>query len=255
MIRLTSRSPHVQLPVPRILTHSSTGVWDFGASLRDSSSQLTELWKSRQECVHVAGLFIPNYGLVRGVTVRLRKGTLLSLSEQELVDCVTTCNKCSGGWPASAFQWVISNRGIATEAYYPYSGTNGYCNGNLVSYRAASITGYVNVPQYNEMALMYAVAMQPVSVALEATSTSFQFYKGGIYSGPCGNTLNHAVTIIGYGVASNGMKYWIIKNSWGSTWGVGGYMYIQKEVYNLPSGLCGLAMAPSYPIASPYASA
>ncbi|KAJ4753124.1 Cysteine protease [Rhynchospora pubera] len=187
--------------------------------------------------------------------VRLRKGTLLSLSEQELVDCVTTCNKCSGGWPASAFQWVISNRGIATEAYYPYSGTNGFCNGNLASYRAASITGYVNVPQYNEMALMYAVAMQPVSVALEATSTSFQFYRGGIYSGPCGNTLNHAVTIIGYGVAGDGMKYWIIKNSWGPTWGVGGYMYIQKEVYNLPAGLCGLAMAPSYPIASPYASA
>ncbi|KAJ4765007.1 Cysteine protease [Rhynchospora pubera] len=187
--------------------------------------------------------------------VRLRKGILLSLSEQELVDCVTTCYKCKGGWPTSAFQWVINNGGIATEAYYPYSATDGYCNGNLASYRAASITGYVNVPQYNEMSLMYAVAMQPVSVLLEATSTSFQFYNGGIYSGPCGNTLNHAVTIIGYGVASNGMKYWIIKNSWGSTWGVGGYMYIQKEVYNLPAGLCGLAMSPSYPIASPYASA
>ncbi|KAJ3696642.1 hypothetical protein LUZ61_000347 [Rhynchospora tenuis] len=187
--------------------------------------------------------------------VRLRKGILFSLSEQELVDCVNTCYKCNGGWPTNAFQWVVSNGGIATEAYYPYSGTSGFCNSNLASYRAASITGYVNVPSYNEMALMYAVATQPVSVLLEATSTSFRFYNGGIYSGPCGYTLNHAVTIIGYGVAGNGMKYWIIKNSWGTTWGAGGYMYIQKDVYNLPAGLCGLAMSPSYPIASPYASA
>ncbi|KAJ4753125.1 hypothetical protein LUZ62_087530 [Rhynchospora pubera] len=160
-----------------------------------------------------------------------------------------------GGWATKAFQWVINNNGIATEEYYPYSATNGTCNGNLISYRAASITGYVNVPYYNETALMYAVAMQPVSVSLEATSTSFQFYKGGIYSGPCGRNTNHAVTIIGYGIDGNGMKYWIIKNSWGSTWGVGGYMYIEKDNYYYPEGRCGLAMYPSYPIASPYASA
>ncbi|KAJ3696643.1 hypothetical protein LUZ61_000348 [Rhynchospora tenuis] len=187
--------------------------------------------------------------------VKIKKGYLLSLSEQELVDCVSTCYKCRGGWPTKAFQWVINNGGIATESYYPYSATNGTCNSNGASYHAASIKGYVNVPRYNERALMYAVAMQPVSVALEASSRSFQFYRGGIYTGTCGNTLNHAVTIIGYGIAGNGMKYWIIKNSWGTTWGAGGYMYIQKDVYNLPAGLCGLAMSPAYPIALLHASA
>ncbi|KAJ3696644.1 hypothetical protein LUZ61_000349 [Rhynchospora tenuis] len=188
--------------------------------------------------------------------VKIKKGTLLSLSEQELVDCVTTCYKCQGGRADNAFQWVKTNGGITTEANYAYSATNGFCNANLISYHAASITGYAYVPSYNETALMYAVAMQPVSVSLDASSSSFQFYSGGIYTGPCDGTINHAVTFIGYGVDSKGMKYWILKNSWGTTWGATGYMYIQKDVYPEGTrGLCGLAIEPSYPIASSSASA
>ncbi|MBA0865507.1 hypothetical protein Goshw_012851 [Gossypium schwendimanii] len=104
------------------------------------------------------------------------------------------------------------------------------------------------VPKNDEEALLKAAANQPVSVALEGTGRDFQLYSGGVFTGDCGNSLTHAATIVGYGTSEEGLNYWLIKNSWGETWGENGYMRIQRNV-ETQGGLCGIAMKASYPIA------
>lgn len=146
-----------------------------------------------------------------------------------------------------AFSFIISNGGIASEAKYPYVGTQGVCDATKLPYHAASISGYVDVPPYNERALKFAVAYQPVSVAIDASGLDFQLYTSGIFSGPCGTDLDHAVTVVGYGRNKYGTKYWIVKNSWGTWWGDHGYIYMERDVVD-PEGLCGIALAASYPI-------
>ncbi|KAJ3699301.1 hypothetical protein LUZ61_003006 [Rhynchospora tenuis] len=180
---------------------------------------------------------------------KIKTGNLISLSEQELVDCDTTCHGCSGGYEYYAFDWVAKNGGITTEANYPYiSGTTKgkfKCDTTKTSDHAATITGYQFVTTYSESALANAVANQPVSIAIDASGSAFQFYSGGIFTGPCGTTLDHAVTAVGYD-SLNGVNYWIVKNSWGTSWGEAGYIRMQKDISST-SGLCGLAMEPSYP--------
>ncbi|TKY49399.1 Senescence-specific cysteine protease SAG39 [Spatholobus suberectus] len=144
-----------------------------------------------------------------------------------------------------AFKYIIQNRGLATEANYPYRGIVGTCQNGIA--RAAQISGYVNVPPNNEEQLLQAVAMQPVSVSI-SVNNEFHLYKGGIFTGPCGTTLNHAVTAIGYGTNQDGTKYWLVKNSWGENWGEGGYMRLLRDSGH-PQGLCGIAMRASYPTA------
>ncbi|KAJ4804613.1 Cysteine protease [Rhynchospora pubera] len=184
---------------------------------------------------------------IEGIT-KIKKGYLPNLSEQELVDCVTDCYGCNGGYQDSAFQWVINNGRITSEADYPYTAQVGTCDATKKSHYAASITGYEDVPSGNETALMNAVANQPVTVSIESSGLSFQFYSSGIYRGPCGLNLDHAVTAVGYGGDGPFGKYWIVKNSWGTTWGEQGYIRMWKDS-GLPSGLCGIALQSSYPVA------
>ncbi|KAJ3699285.1 hypothetical protein LUZ61_002990 [Rhynchospora tenuis] len=176
-------------------------------------------------------------------------GNLISLSEQELIDCVTDCYGCNGGWPDYAFYWVAQNGGLTTEDDYPYTSgttnTSGTCDSSKTSNYAATILGYQYVTPYNESDLAKAVANQPVSIILDASR--FKFYTGGIFSGPCGTEQNHAVTAVGYGILSNGTKYWIVKNSWGTSWGESGYIRMEKDISST-EGLCGLATQPCYPI-------
>ncbi|KAJ3693987.1 hypothetical protein LUZ60_009467 [Juncus effusus] len=180
---------------------------------------------------------------------KIKYGTLHSLSEQELVDCVTDSFGCEGGYEDSAFAWVQQNGGITTETDYPYTAQNGTCNTTKIGNYAANITGYNYVPSCNESALMQAVANQPVVVAIDVSGCHFQFYKSGIFTGPCGTDLDHAVTVVGYdGQILPFMKYWIVKNSWGTSWGENGYMKMLKDS-DRPSGLCGIALEPSYPTA------
>ncbi|KAJ4703640.1 putative Cysteine protease [Melia azedarach] len=184
---------------------------------------------------------------MEGIT-QIKTGKLVSLSEQELVDCDTQDSGCSGGLMNIAFEFIKSNRGLTTEANYPYEGVDGTCKTKKAGRKAAAITGYKDVPANNEKALLQAVASQPVSVAIEGSGYSFQFYSTGVFSGDCDTYLNHAVTAIGYGTSSAGTKYWLMKNSWGTGWGEDGYMRIQRDVA-AREGLCGLAMEPSYPTA------
>ncbi|KAK7342471.1 hypothetical protein VNO80_25425 [Phaseolus coccineus] len=180
----------------------------------------------------------------------LTSGKLISLSEQELVDCDTkgVDQGCEGGFMDDAFKFIIKNHGINTEVNYPYKGVDGKCNAKAEAVDAATITGYEDVPVNNESALEKAVGSQPVSVAIDASGSDFQFYKSGVFSGSCGTELDHGVTAVGYGVSDDGRKYWLVKNSWGTEWGEEGYIRMQRGVA-AKEGLCGIAMMASYPTA------
>ncbi|KAJ3704899.1 hypothetical protein LUZ61_008604 [Rhynchospora tenuis] len=188
-------------------------------------------------------------GAMEGIN-KIKHGTLLSLSEQELVDCDTSCSGCNGGLMDYAFQWVIYNGGITTESDYPYTsgstGTAGTCNYPKTYDYAVSLLSYQDVTANCESCLKNAVANQPVSVAIDASGSAFQFYSSGIFTGPCGTNLDHGVLVVGYGPCSTGTAYWIVKNSWGTSWGESGYIRMQRNIAST-SGLCGIAMEPSYP--------
>ncbi|XVE86355.1 hypothetical protein DITRI_Ditri18aG0028500 [Diplodiscus trichospermus] len=181
---------------------------------------------------------------------QLTTGKLISLSEQELVDCDTKGEDqgCAGGEMEDAFEFIIHNHGIASEATYPYKGDDGTCNTAKEASHAATITGYEIVPANNEQALQKAVANQPVSVSIDAAGSAFQFYSSGIFTGDCGTELDHGVTAVGYGTSEDGTDYWLIKNSWGTEWGEKGYIRMQRNI-KAKEGLCGIAMDSSYPTA------
>nr|GMC72399.1 senescence-specific cysteine protease SAG39-like [Ipomoea batatas] len=178
---------------------------------------------------------------------KLKTGNLISLSEQELVDCDRKSYGCDGGFPEYAFQFIVNNNGLTTEENYPYKGEDRVCNSKKTASKAARISGYEKVPAKNETALMQAVAHQPVLLEINGGDFHFQFYEKGVFSGKCKPELDHAVTAVGYGAtAGDGKKYWVIKNSWGKTWGENGYMRIRRN-YKDKKGLCGLAKAAFYP--------
>ncbi|XP_020590858.1 low-temperature-induced cysteine proteinase-like [Phalaenopsis equestris] len=174
-------------------------------------------------------------------------GNLISLSEQELIECDTSVNEgCNGGLMDYAFEFIIKNGGIDTEDDYPYKGRDGRCDSYRKNARAVTIDDFKDVPVNNENALKITVSKQPVSVAIEGSGRAFQFYDSGIFSGSCGEDLDHGVTAVGYG-SENGKDYWIVRNSWGPEWGEKGYIRLARNI-GLASGKCGIAMEASYPI-------
>jgi len=170
----------------------------------------------------------------------IAKGKLVSLSEQQLVDCAGSTGNagCSGGLMDQAFEWIIQNNGICSESSYPYQAADGSCQ---TCTNVVTISGYKDVTSMDENALLTAVNLGPVSIAIEADQSGFQFYSGGVFDGSCGTALDHGVLIVGYGTDS-GKPYWIVKNSWGSSWGESGYIRLVRN-----KDQCGLAMQPSYP--------
>nr|ACF84854.1 unknown [Zea mays] len=185
---------------------------------------------------------------VEGINA-IRTGSLASLSEQELIDCDTDENGCQGGLMENAFEFIKSFGGITTEAAYPYRASNGTCDGDRARRGGGVVVvidGHQMVPAGSEDALAKAVAHQPVSVAVDAGGQAFQFYSEGVFTGDCGTDLDHGVAAVGYGVGDDGTPYWIVKNSWGTSWGEGGYIRMQRGAGN--GGLCGIAMEASFPI-------
>ncbi|KAH9692375.1 cysteine proteinase RD21A [Citrus sinensis] len=184
---------------------------------------------------------------VEGIN-KIVTGSLISLSEQELVDCDTSYNEgCNGGLMDYAFEFIIDNGGIDTEEDYPYKAIDGSCDTYRKNAKVVTIDDYEDVPLNDEKALQKAVANQPVSVAIEGGGMAFQLYESGIFTGRCGTSLDHGVTAVGYGT-ENGADYWIVKNSWGSSWGEGGYIRMERNVAGTLTGKCGIAMEASYPI-------
>uniref|UniRef100_A0AAQ4QWM4 Cathepsin H n=1 Tax=Gasterosteus aculeatus aculeatus TaxID=481459 RepID=A0AAQ4QWM4_GASAC len=169
-------------------------------------------------------------------------------SEQQLIDCAQDFNNhgCMGGLPSQAFEYIKYNNGLMTEEDYPYKGHDDTCQFES-SLAAAFVLDVVNITSYDEKAMVDAVArLNPVSFAFEVTA-DFMHYKEGVYtSTECKDTadkVNHAVLAVGYGAEDNGTPYWIVKNSWGTSWGVNGYFMIERG-----RNMCGLAACASYPL-------
>ncbi|XP_027345345.1 senescence-specific cysteine protease SAG39-like [Abrus precatorius] len=180
---------------------------------------------------------------------QITTGELVSLSEQELVDCVEGDSEgCNGGYMEDAFKLIKKKGGITSEDHYPYKGVNKTCKVKKGTHVVAEIKGYEKVRSNNEKALLKAVANQPVSVYVEAGESAFQFYSSGIFTGKCGMDPDHAVTVVGYGKSSDGTKYWLVKNSWGTEWGEKGYIRMKRDIA-AKEGLCGIATSASYPTA------
>ncbi|MBA0746705.1 hypothetical protein Gogos_009201 [Gossypium gossypioides] len=129
-----------------------------------------------------------------------------------------------------AFEYIIKNHGITTEESYTYQEMQGTCDTSKQKNKAATIINYETLPATDEEAMLQAVTNQPVSVAIDGSGLAFQFFQGGVFNGDCGNSLTHAVTIVGYGTSEEGLNYWLAKNSWGETWGEKGYFRIERGV-------------------------
>ena len=179
------------------------------------------------------------------------KGTLVDLSEQELVDCATGLSYgshgCNGGQMEGAFKFVIEN-GQCSNSEYPYTSGTTKTGGTCKKCSAvAQMNTCYDVKPNDQISLKGAVAQQPVAVAISADTKLFQSYSSGVItSSSCYTSLDHGVLVVGYGT-ENGQDYWLVKNSWSSSWGENGYVKIARSSSNNDPGICGIAMDPSFP--------
>jgi len=170
---------------------------------------------------------------------------LVSLSEQNLVDCSNAQGNqgCNGGLMTQAMDYIISNKGIDTEASYPYTAQDGTCTFSAQNV-GATLASYVNVNSGDENDLQTKVYTGPTSVAIDASHMSFQLYSNGVYNEPAcsSSALDHGVLAVGWGSSSN-VPYWIVKNSWGTGWGQQGYIWMSRN----KSNQCGIATMATLP--------
>ena len=174
------------------------------------------------------------------------KQTMVTLSEQMLVDCDTYDSGCNGGLMENTFTWLKENGGIMTDTDYPYKGRKGTCQSDETKYVDMQITGYTKLgsgsstwdPVDEDEIKEFLYETGPLAVALNANP--LQTYSSGILdktSSQCPTSgMNHAVTMVGYGHDDSQDKdYWIVKNSWGKNWGEDGYFRIRRG-----TGCCGI---------------
>merc|ERR1712137_76125 len=157
---------------------------------------------------------------------KISNGNLYSLAEQQLVDCDKSDNGCSGGWPHTAYDSYITQNGYCSEDSYAYTASGGSCRASScdVKLPAGSVTGHTNVPQ-SSSGLKSALSSQPVSVTVNAGQ--LQLYANGVVIGSCSGQINHAVIAVGYG--TDGVDYFKIRNSWGSSWGEAGNIRLSQS--------------------------
>jgi len=178
----------------------------------------------------------------------IKTGKLLTFAEQQLVDCAGGFKNmgCLGGLPSQAFQYIMWAGGIQDSASYPYTGRDGSCKFNKAKV-VAQLTDEVNITEKAENDLVNAITGRPVSVAYQVSS-DFRSYKSGVYdskqcrSGPM--DVNHAVLAVGYNSTSAGVPYYIIKNSWGTSFGIQCYFWMVRN-----KNMCGVATCAAYPVA------
>jgi C1A family cysteine protease len=171
-------------------------------------------------------------------------GNLLSLSEQQFVDCDTTSYGCNGGWQYAAFEYA-ERQAEDLESDYTYTAMDGSCKDSQYTGQV-TVQSYNNVPANSVADLKAAIAQAPVSVTVEADTFVFQGYTGGVLnSAACGTNLDHAIVAVGYGTdAASGLEYYLVRNSWGASWGDQGYIKIAAVD---GEGICGIQMDSLYP--------
>jgi len=182
---------------------------------------------------------------------QIKYGSLVSFSEQNLVSCDTIDSACNGGLMDNAFKWIQTNGGLCTESGYPYTsgttGQKGSCTTTCSKNTGVTPKSFTDVAKNSDSALMTALAQQPVSIAIQANQPAFQSYKSGVLTGTCGTNLDHGVLAVGYGTWTDGTDYYKVKNSWGTGWGMSGYILIQRGNPQR-CGECGILCGPpSYP--------
>merc|ERR1712072_447031 len=183
----------------------------------------------------------------------IHSGSLVSMSEQALLDCVGQGTGCQGGNAHKVYDYLKTNPAYTDESWpYPQPGVQQTCatpEAAVVAIPAGTVTGERRVPKDDAKALMEAVSKQPVVVILNADAQLWKSYKSGVMVEQCSSTLdgtgNHLVTIVGYGT-EDGQDYWLVKNSWGTQFGIDGYYKIARNM-NQTEGQCGIRHDPSYP--------
>lgn len=177
----------------------------------------------------------------------IKTDNLLKLSEQQFVDCVTGCAGCNGGWFTPPYHYAMSNK-VMLDSAYPYTHTNGTCTTSQKLQEGYSgqvrLSNYQSVASNNIDQMKKAVTIGAVGVAVDASSTEFSHYTGGVLnSQACGTSWDHAVAVVGYGT-ENGSEYLYVRNSWGPYWGDQGYIKIAMSSENI----CGIMTYPYYPV-------
>jgi len=179
---------------------------------------------------------------------QIASGTLLSFSEQQLVDCAVSRPYknygCGGGWSYKGMKYWQSNNAELEETY-PYTAKDGECQYDISQATDVTVSAYNAVDRNDVTAMKAAVTQQPVSVSIEADKAVFQLYRSGIFDNAsgCGTNTDHATLVVGFG-SEDGTDYWIMKNSWGSSWGEDGYMRLAIVD---GEGVCAIQSAPYYP--------
>jgi len=170
----------------------------------------------------------------------IKRGSLIYLSEQQLVDCSSSYGNggCNGGLPDFVYKY-IKDQGITTQSAYPYTAVDGNCRPFTKS--PVQVSSYVTLS--DEKGLLTATNIGSVVVLIEADQQSFQFYSGGVFdNAACGTTVDHGVVVVGYGTDS-GKNYWTVRNSWGGSWGEQGYIRMVRD-----KNMCAIGSGPNYPI-------
>ena len=232
---------------PFLDTQTRCGVYKYNGSMNSIPHELD--WRNRHAVTAVKNQgscgscwSFSTTGAVEGL-VSINTGKLISLSEQDLVDCSTSYDNhgCNGGLMTQAFEFIIAKKGLCSESNYSYTGQDGTCK-KCFNVEGTNINDCKQISSGDHNSIVAALSKQPISVGIQANTFQFQHYTSGIFnSTECFNgEIDHGVLLVAYDNDSL-----TIKNSWGDMWGESGYIRIARTLNE--DGVCGVYQSASFP--------